>query len=431
MGVYLEAHWEGNWDTPARRDRRSGGYRTYLPDPLATRPLLLGESVARRTAEVERAIRSLTADPGTTGLEHLARFLLRSEAIASSRIEGLQVSPQQVALVELSEIEGGLGWRASDNAKLVANNITALRRAGEELAVAPQLTTADIVSLQASLLDNPRPHGLRDKQNWIGGSDWHPLDAQYVPPPADRVPSLMSDLVAYLKGAAHSPLVQAALAHAQFETIHPFADGNGRIGRALIHTVLMRRGLLRAAVLPISPVFLTRGGEYIAGLTQFRFDGDPKQPPAHAATDAWLSTFLDAVADAVRLARTFVDELSELRIAWTERLERRRVGLGVRVTPRADSVTARLLDALSELPVVTAGTVQRHFRVSFQAARRGLDELADAEILNRRKIERGTTAYLAGDIFELLTFAERRLASPEWDTNVAGAIRPVPARPQE
>lgn len=112
-------------------------------------------------------------------------------------------------------------------------------------------------------LPDERHHGLREVQNWIGGNDWNPLDAQFVPPPPHHVEALMDDLVSYMNGGVHAPLVQAALVHSQFETIRPYTDGNGRVGRALIHTVLTRRGLTPSAVLPVSLVLLTRSDAYL------------------------------------------------------------------------------------------------------------------------------------------------------------------------
>ncbi|WP_200902545.1 MULTISPECIES: Fic family protein [Protofrankia] len=194
-----------------------------------------------RCAQVEAVVRGLAHSPGARGLEGLARFLLRSEALASSRIEGLQVSAQQLALVELADTEGIPVRGFTANARLVANNIRALKQAAGELAEAPSITVADITNLHRALLPDHHPPGLRTVQNWIGGNDWHPLDADFVPPPPERVEPLMDDLALYMSGAGHSPLVQAGLVHAQFETIHPYTDGNGRVGRALIHTVLARR----------------------------------------------------------------------------------------------------------------------------------------------------------------------------------------------
>src|SRR5699024_2660400 len=124
----------------------------------------------------------------------------------------------------------------------------------------------------------PEMQGVRTTQNWIGGSRHHPLESAHVPPPPEEVPTLLADLVQYMAGATHSPIIQAALVHAQFETIHPFPDGNGRVGRALIHTVLTRRGLTAAAILPVSLVLATLQEEYISGLDAFRVDASSESP---------------------------------------------------------------------------------------------------------------------------------------------------------
>jgi Fic family protein len=271
--------------------------------------------------------------------------------------------------------------------------------------------------------------GLRTRQNWLGGSDWHPLEADFIPPPEDHVHALMSDLTAYMNSALHAPLIQAALVHAQFETIHPFTDGNGRVGRALIHTVLARRGMVRMAVLPVSLVMLTRSDAYVAGLTAYRYDGEPWEAEALAGVVAWLGVFLDAVEVATEQAAQFANEIADLRVEWDRRLMDERQRRGVRDRPRADSAAARLLDALPEAPLVTARSVERLIGVSYPTARAALEELADAEIVSRKQVEKNTTGYLARDIFDLLTFAERRLASTRFDTRDTPPDRPVPARP--
>jgi len=391
---------------------------------------VLDAGLGARAATVEHAVRSLVAGPGARGLEGLARFLLRSEAIASSRIEGLQVSPQQVALAEFAQAEGGQVRGFTENARLVANNITVLRRAATDLAEAPNVTVEGVEDLQRALLPGHQPLGVRTSQNWVGGSDWHPLDAEFVPPPPDQVNALMTDLVDYANSALHAPLVQAALLHAQFETIHPFTDGNGRVGRALIHTVLARRGMVRVAVLPVSLVLLTRSDEYVRGLTAYRYDGSPSGPEAQAGVMLWLSMFFDAVEIATGRAAQFADELATLRIEWDQRLISERQRRGVRDRPRADSAVAKLLDALPEVPLVTARTAERLLGVSFPAARKALEELAEAEILSRKQVDQNTTGYLARDVFELLTIAERRLASTRWDTRDSPPSRPAPALPQ-
>jgi Fic family protein len=430
MAEILDAHWEMSLDAPARRDQRGGKYHPYLPDLLIGRPLVIEGDLGAYAAEVENTVRRLVLGEGAAPLERLARFLLRSEAIASSRIEGLQVSAQQVALAELAQSEGLSETGFTQSARLVANNITAVRQAATTLAKLPALTLESISELRAGLLPDDPNQGLRTVQNWIGGSDWHPLDAQFVPPPPTQVGPLMQDLVAYASGAAAAPLLQAALVHAQFETIHPFTDGNGRVGRALIHTVLTRRGLTRSAILPVSLVLLTRADAYVDGLTAYRYLGPADQPTAHLATSRWLTTFLDAVAVAAEQAEQFSEQLAELRAEWHTRHGSHRVSIDLTERPRGNSAVTRILELLPEVPVMTTRTAERLLNVSFPAARNALEELADAKILHRKQVDKGTTGYLAREVFDLLTLTERRLASTRWDTRQAAPNRPAPARPQ-
>jgi Fic family protein len=430
MAELRESHWSTSWHAPSRRDQRGGMFYPYVPDELSSLPVVASPRVAGLAARVESEVRGLGQVSGSTGLEGLSRFLLRSEAIASSRIEGLQVSAQQVALAELATTEDVPIAGFTENARLVANNIVTLRQAAGALAEAQEVTTQGICELHHALLPDHRQQGLRTVQNWIGGSDWHPLDAQFVPPPPEDVARLMADLAAYLSGAVHAPLIQAALVHAQFETIHPFADGNGRVGRALIHTALTRRGLTRIAVLPISLVLLTRSQEYVAGLTVYRHQGAAASPEATAGINGWLEIFLQAVSVAVEQARHFVADLDELREEWSQRHASHRSRAGSTRPPRSDSAVMRLLPLLPEVPVTTVHSTRRLLGISDPAARSALEELADAKILSRKQVERGTIAYLARDVFDLLTVTERRMASTRWDTRDSAPSRPTPARPQ-
>ncbi len=426
MAGWESSHWESDVDPGVpRRDRRGGTYRRYAPDLLDGRSLTLDNDSSHRLAVAERAVRGLSG-PGADSLASIARFLLRSEAIASSRIEGVAPSPQQVALAELGAQESVRG--VSAQARLVANNMTVVRRASTDLVDADWVTVDHVVELHAALLpDEPRHHGLRTVQNWIGGSTWHPLDADFVPPPHEMVPGLMDDLVRYLNGAAHSPLVQAALVHAQFETIHPFTDGNGRVGRALIHTVLTRRGLTPTAVLPISLVLATLRDPYVAGLTGYRYDGEPSGQTAQTGVSTWIETFTQAATLAAEQSSDLVCQVQTLQEEWRHRVADHRSAQGLRQTPRTDSATARLLTVLPEAPVVTVRTLQRILGVSFPAASSALDELHRAGILDTGTVDRGATAYMAGELLDLVTTTERRLASTAFDTRVSAPSRPVPA----
>lgn len=428
MGQWHPAYWESDVTGVPRRERRSGEYRWYQPDLLVDRPRLVERELARRIAQVERRIRSLDG-PDADVLSSVARFLLRSEAIASSRIEGVAPSAKQVALAELSSSEQVHGLSAQ--ARLVANNLTVVQEASGRLADTDTITAANLERLHAALLaDESRLHGIRTRQNWIGGADHHPLDADFVPPAAEHVPALVADLLDYTSNAADSPLVQAAVVHAQFETIHPFSDGNGRVGRALIHTVLTRRGLTTTAVLPISLVLATRKEEYVRGLTDYRFEQASAAGTEDAAISAWVSMFVEAADDAVDQSRRIIHDIHEVRADWEQRLIDHRETQGRRRALRSDSTTAHILDALPSAPVLTVRTTANLFDVSPKAASAALDELAAAEILSTRSIARGARAFVADDLLDLITVAERRLASTRFDTRESPPVRPVPARPQ-
>ncbi|MGP3936891.1 Fic family protein [Nonomuraea sp. KM88] len=336
-----------------------------------------------------------------------------------------------MALAELAAHEsGGVFKGFTATAALVANNVSTLRRAVTELVAVDAVSIEDIVALHAVLLPEEKQHGLREVQNWVGGGHWQPLDAEFVPPPPEYVRPLMDDFVSYVNRAEHAPLIQAAMAHAQFETIHPFTDGNGRVGRAMVHTVLTRRGLTPRAILPISLVLLTRSDAYIGGLTAYRYAGDAGSQEARQGVDAWLRVFLTATVTAAEQAERFADELEEMREEWHERHRRFRESQGLRPVPRADSAVVRLLDLLPAAPLVTARTVQGLLSVTHPAARQALEELSAAGILHSKQVERNTRGYLAREVFDLLTLTERRLASTRWDTRESPPARVVPARPQ-
>ena len=430
MATWERAHWESSVDSSIPRSaQRSGAYQRYVPDSVDGLALVVDSDLSRRVTAVERSIRALNG-PGAESLAGIARFLLRSEAIASSRIEGIAPSAQQVALAELGQSETVRG--ISEQARLVANNMTVVRRSTTELAEAESLTVDHIVGLHQSLLpDQPRHHGLRRVQNWIGGSDWSPIGADFVPPAHEAVLALMADLVDYMNGAAHSPLIQAAVVHAQFETIHPFTDGNGRVGRDLIHTVLSHRGLTDRAVLPISLVLATLRGRYVEGLNAYRHDAPAASSPASTSINEWLDIFIQASAIAVQRSETLIEQINDLRSDWAKRLSNHRKSVGLRETPRADSAVARLLNQLPEAPVVTATTLAKILGISFPAASAALDELRQAGIVQTKSIERGATAYLGREVLDLITLTERALASTRFDTRASAPNRPVPARPQE
>src|SRR6266542_4428889 len=190
----------------------------------------------------------------------------------------------------------------------------------DRVAVADTVEVDHLLQIHTALMehsDRPEVGGVeRTRQNWIGGNDFNPCYAAYVPPPPEQVPALMEDLCAFVNRDDLPGTVQAGMAHAQFETIHPFADGNGRTGRALIHVVLRRRGLATGFIPPISLVLATRADAYITGLTRFRYDGTPESAAAREGVREWLGVFLDATRRATDEAEALCDRMAELEERW-------------------------------------------------------------------------------------------------------------------
>ena len=243
------------------------------------------------------------------------------------------------------------------------------------------ITTADLERLQ-HVIEPGLEEGLRPEQNWVGGTGWSPLRADFVPPPEGEVRRLVDDLAGFLTATDGNPVVRAAIAHAQFETIHPFIDGNGRTGRALIHTVLRRADALRNTLIPISTVFAGGTDSYLAGLSAYRA-GPPK-------VDEWVIAFARATELAAGNAVRLADDIASLDEAMREQLIAFRSEQGRSpAVPRRDAVVLRILDTLASDPVLTLESAAGRLGASPAAAHRALTELADAGILGRTKDQKG------------------------------------------
>ncbi|MEW6899290.1 Fic family protein [Trueperella pyogenes] len=255
-----------------------------------------------------------------------------------------------------------------------------------------------------------------------------PIGADYVPPTPELAERLIEDLLAYLNGATHGSLIQAALVHAQFESIHPFMDGNGRVGRALIHTVLTRRGLTPSRVLPVSLVLSIFRDSYVAALNALRFEGAASMPENAQAVNEWIRLFATAVDHAVTQAEELREEIRSLRAEWNERLESYRDLLGYTRKVRSDSAVSQILPRLAGTPVLTIRTASEIHGLSSQKAHEALTQLRGAGIMTTKTIARGRHAYIAHEVLDLITFAERALASTRFDTRVNPPNRQVPMR---
>lgn len=429
MGIFTEAKWEADPTLPGRANRRGGSYWYYVPDRLTTLQVSISPQLSEEIAAVERRVLALAQADGITELEDLSRFLLRSEAIASSQIEGIVPAAKQVALAEIGEAEDIRG--ISDAAKLVARNMTVVREASDRLARSQGVAITDLEQLQRALLGADHPAvGIRTVQNWVGTSNYHPIGAEYVPPAPRLVLDLLEDLLSYLNGATHGPLVQAALVHAQFESIHPFVDGNGRVGRALIHTVLTRRGLTSSRLLPVSLVLATFREQYVAALNDLRFEGSPEAPENARRIAEWIRIFSRAVDEAVTQAEDLRAQLLLLAEQWRGQLEAFRAANNYTRALRSDSGVARILGRLAGTPVLTVKTASQIYGLSVQNASEALTQLADAGIFSTRSIARGTTAFIANEVLDLVTLSERKLASTQFDTRVSKPVRQVPRFPR-
>lgn len=420
MGTLVRATWTPSRDAARRADRLPCRYDAFVPDLVGEVPVLLPAPTAGLLVEAEHVIARLNrSDVPLVGTEGVARLLLRAESVASSRIEGLEVGGRRLAKLAAARADGA--ERTDATAAAVLANIDAMVTA-IELADRPgPLTTADVCAIHASLTQGELPERyvgrLRTEQNWIGGSAYNPCRADFVPPPPEEVPRLVDDLMEFVSGDTYTPLVQAAVAHAQFETIHPFVDGNGRAGRALVHVVLRRRGAAPRFVPPISLALATESAEYVAGLTSYRYVGSRDAPAAAAGVARWIDVFAAAAARAAMDAETFAASLTGLERKW-------RAAAG---KVRRGSTTDLLLAALPGVPIVTASTAAALTGRSFQAANQAIEALVAAGVLTQVTLGKRHRAFEAAGLIDALTAFERSLAVPD-DVPGTRPARAVPRR---
>ena len=329
-----EWFWQRHGSRPPRADRLLGTYLSAVPPLIGLGRIELTGALADAVRAAEQSVRAFdTAVP--FDLASLAGALLRSESVASSKIEHLRASQRDVGVALLG------GVQPSVVAAQVAANVAAMAAALTRAGPSRQLGTADLLALHENLI-SADPHAtsvgqVRTVQNWIGGSDHSPRDALFVPPRPELVEALLADLVVFMNRTDVPPLAQAAIGHAQFETIHPFDDGNGRVGRALVHVLLRHRGLATRSVVPLSTVLLADVGEYFAGLDEYR-EGNLRD---------WLTRFAAAATKAATHGYELAAELTDLRDRWEQN-----------VRPRRNSAAATLLRAVLQRPVLDIGAVR-------------------------------------------------------------------------
>ena len=422
MGTYHQEFWISDGAGQSRRQRASGAYEYYLPTPLADRDLSLDADVVGDVASAESAIRKLNADTAVLhSTEGVARILLRAETVSSSHIEGLTIGARRLLRSEFAS-RGHGGLRADPGALEVLGNIRAMEEALRRALGSEAITRETFCEIHRVLCKGTpleRWGGIiRDRQNWIGGNSYNPLGADFIPPAPEHVPALLDDLAAFCSGTAISPIEQAAVAHAQFENIHPFADGNGRTGRVLIHLILRRRGLAENLAPPVSLVLATHAKDYIAAINGFAFDDEREGDRANAKVNDWVSLFAGSCRQACAEAVDFEQALANLRGSWEEALGR----------VRAKSALDVILGVFPGTPVFDIALLEEITGRSFAAISQAVDACLDAGVVRQITSGKRNRIFEVPDIIAEYTRLERKLASPAGDTAIASPVRPVPAR---
>lgn len=359
--------------------RARGNYTAAVPAFIRDAQPRLSSEVLALADDASQALTRFDAEAGIVAAP-FASILLRTESASSSEIENLTSSARQVALAEI-------GASTSGNARLVVANVHAMRSA---LALADEVSEASIIAMHEALLDESQPQitgQYRDQQVWIGGGSLSPHTAQFVPPHHERVAALMADLIEFAHRTDLPVLVHSAIAHAQFETIHPFPDGNGRTGRALLHSMLRHGGLTRNVTVPVSAGLLNDTHRYFDALTHYR-NGD-----VHAIVQA----VSEAAFFAVSSGNELVAELTKMSARWEDQ-----------VIARRGSAAARLGGVLLRQPVVSAKIVATELKVSVTAAQHAIDTFVTAGVLTPANTWKRNRIWVTPEVLTALDrFGER------------------------
>ena len=393
-------------------------YRAFMPHPLeGWRPAFADEEAeaVRRGADSAAALMSR---PDWRSLSPSADWVMRRfEGVASSGIEGIRSTLRSLTAHE--QLRGRRARERSRDDYEIAGGWQQVRAA---LGIGArrhhiEVTVGDILSLHKKLMDYTdlftEGGRLRRVQNWVGERANSPDEARYVPPPPEAVPEMMEDCARYISkppdvfgGAAWA---RAAIAHAQFESIHPFVDGNGRTGRAIFHLMLRRAGLVGDAPLPVSASLEARRDDYYLALDGSRAETGASDHAARSqAMAAWMRLWGDAVHVACEAAASVLDKVADIERSWAE------------LRLRANSAAQRGLEVMSTCPVMTAPDLAERLQISENAARRGLKQL-----LEQRAVSLTDQAEMSGDTYEitpLLDLVDRRddTLAAIWDRLDAG-----------
>jgi Fic family protein len=392
LGHHEERYWPADPTAPPG-GQRGGAYEVFIPDRIAEREFALDSGTVVVIAEATKALGHLNdTRPRLASLAALARNLLRSESAASSRIEGVRISHKHLARAAFA----GVGSRRGDSrAAEVLGNVEAMERAIELGASAELLSVSDIRDIHRTLLrftdDREIAGVIRTTQSWIGGNDYHPVGAPYVGPPHELVPELLDDLCRFMARTDVAAVAQAAIVHAQFENIHPFVDGNGRTGRALIYTVLRRRGEVSNYIPPISLVLVGQPKNYVGGLGAY----------SQGKVGSWCERFGHATARAAREAERLAEAIEDLQAKWLECLGQ----------PRRDAAVREVVSVLPAQPVIDVAVAQRLTGRSHVAVGKAIAQLEQAGVLQRLTERKWGRVWECGELLTLVDAFERSVSS--------------------
>jgi Fic family protein len=353
-----ERPWTQSQRGGTREDRTLRSVTVSLPPMIAVRDIVLESELV---AELEATMREISKLDSAYGadLAALGILLLRTESVASSKIEHVEAS--------LDDYARALhGIRANSSAVSMVAATTALDAMIGAVDEDNPIELAAVISAHEALMrDEPSeaPHAgrLRTVQNWIGGSDYSPRGALYVPPPPETVSRYMDDLMIFANREDLPALVQAAVAHAQFESIHPFTDGNGRIGRALINTVLRRRGATARIVVPLASALVARRDRYFDVLNSYRA-GDLRP---------LIATFALSARIAAAESRVTAGRLADIPREWEESVGPMRQG----------SAAAKMLGLLPSNPILSAEDAASMVDAPRSSVFAAINRLRDAGVL--------------------------------------------------
>lgn len=353
---YEDHEWHVGDVSRTQARRHAGPYSAAVTPEIAPLTPSITSSLAAESEEATRAIVRFDQYASSVfggEIAPMSAVLLRTESSSSSQIENLTVGARQLALAELGE-------HASHNAQVVSGNVQAMEAA---IKLSSTIGEGSILAMHLALLGSSQPGHAgrwRDKQVWIGGSSTGPHHAQFVPPHHSRVEPAIADLLRFADRDDIPTLAQTAIAHAQFETIHPFADGNGRTGRALVHALLTNKGLTQQVTVPVSSGLLVDTGSYFDALNEYR----------KGNVEPIIGQFNAAALFAVDNGRQLVSDL-----------EATRSSIRGRITARSDAAAWKVADQLIGQPVISSNYVAARLGISFVAAQRGIEHLEEVGVL--------------------------------------------------